>query len=164
MLDDAISKYAYGFFRGDSTPEGAERRACLLFPFIFATFNKTHQGDEPVPTKKPRIMVVMEEDSYNTFMRYKSLTSKSLSSVLSDVINEVAPTFAKLCDTLEAAAKMDQQAKQKLLSQMTEMQGQLSQSLQDMQQQDWVGGSGNEKASKGQSKAVPTNRLKAGKK
>lgn len=92
-----------------------------------------------MPTKKPRVMIVMEEDSYNTFMRFKSLTGKSLSSVLSDVVNEVAPTFAKLCETLEAASKMPDQAKEKVLARMTALEGSLNQTLQDIQQQDLLG-------------------------
>lgn len=100
-----------------------------------------------MPTKKPRVMIVMDEDSYNTFMRFKSLTGKSLSSVLSDVVNEVAPTFQKLCETLEVASKMEQGAKDKLLARMSVLEGSLNQTLQDIQQEDWVGKPSTGKAS-----------------
>lgn len=92
-----------------------------------------------MPTKKPRVMIVMEEDTYNTFMRFKTLTGKSLSSVLSDVVSEVAPAFSKLCDTFEAASKMDREAKDNLISRMSAYEASLNQTIQEAKQQDWVG-------------------------
>lgn len=113
-----------------------------------------------MPTKKPRVMIVMEEDTYNTFIRFKTLTGKSLSSVLSEAINELAPAFSKLCDTLESASRMDREAKDSLIARMNEVEASLSHKISDLNQQDWVDQAGGKRRSSAAPKKRKTTKNK----
>ena len=101
-----------------------------------------------MPTDKPRITFVMEEASYNTYKRFKALTNKSIGSLFTDVADQMAPMYDNLCDLIEKAQQMDQEARQEVLNKLDALQRSFQQSITEAQQEDWVGGRSVKKPSK----------------
>ena len=57
-----------------------------------------------MPTLKPRISVTVSEDVYASISRLAMATNKSVSNVVCEVLEGVAPTFDQVSKVVEAAA------------------------------------------------------------
>lgn len=57
-------------------------------------------------TRTPRIQVTLGEDAYGVVTRLAALQKRPRSTIVSEVINDLAPVLAQLIDTMEAAARV----------------------------------------------------------
>lgn len=59
-----------------------------------------------MPTKMPRIQVTLSEDAHRIISRMAHLQRSHRSTIIAEVINDLAPVLDGLLDTLEAAAQV----------------------------------------------------------
>lgn len=52
-------------------------------------------------TKKPRIQVTLTNETADTVRRLASLSGKSASGIVGEILEDAAPTLARLCSTIE---------------------------------------------------------------
>jgi hypothetical protein len=57
-------------------------------------------------TKTPRIQVTLSEEAYRIVDRMADLQRSHRSTIVAEVINDLAPVMGQLLDTMEAAAKI----------------------------------------------------------
>lgn len=59
-----------------------------------------------MPTKKPRIVVTLDEDVYQALIRYSVISKQSVSSTVSSVLSELEPVFLESARLLESTEKV----------------------------------------------------------
>jgi len=69
-----------------------------------------------MPTLKPRVNVTLEPQTYVVIERLAAIQGRSRGSVISDLLDSIAPVMAKTVSLLEAAALAPQQVKDGLRS------------------------------------------------
>ena len=62
-----------------------------------------------MPTRTPRIQVTLSEDAYRIVTRLAELQRSHRSTIIAEVVNDLAPVLGQLMDTLEAAARIRQE-------------------------------------------------------
>ena len=53
-----------------------------------------------MPTKKPRITITLEPDTYDLFKQFAAIQKRSMSSVINELLTEVSPPVARVITTL----------------------------------------------------------------
>lgn len=74
--------------------------------------------NSPAVAQKPRLKVTLSASTYATIERLAELNNCSMSSVVGDLVEGVAPSMAGTLAMLEAAEHSSVQTKQKLVSAM----------------------------------------------
>lgn len=69
-----------------------------------------------MPTLKPRVNVTLEPQTYVVIERLAAIQGRSRGSVISDLLDSIAPVMARTVSLLEAAAVAPQQVKDGLRS------------------------------------------------
>lgn len=69
-----------------------------------------------MPTLKPRVNVTLEPQTYLVIDRLAAIQGRSRGSVISDLLDSIAPVMARTVSLLEAAALAPQQVKDGLRS------------------------------------------------
>ena len=64
-----------------------------------------------MPTLKPRVNVTLEPQTYQVIERLAALQGRSRGSVISDLLDSIAPVMGRTVSLLEAAASAPQQVK-----------------------------------------------------
>lgn len=59
-----------------------------------------------MPTTKPRIQVTLSDEAYRIVSRMAELQRSHRSTIIAEVINDLAPVLNDLLDTLEAASRI----------------------------------------------------------
>lgn len=71
-----------------------------------------------MPTKKPRVMLTLEEPDFAALNRLAALQHRPMAAVMRDFISQCAPIFDQISDALEAAQKMQANAPKDLLEKL----------------------------------------------
>lgn len=89
-----------------------------------------------MPTSKPRVNVTLPVDTYQALKAYASATDMSMSSVLSDLANKLAPTFSASANVVSIARNMDKEGRDLLVSSLQDLESSLYASVRSAKCQD----------------------------
>lgn len=73
-----------------------------------------------MPTKKPSIHVVVEPEIAALYKRAAKAQNRSVSSLVGELITEIAPTIKNITESLEAAQTLPKEALMKMASDFAE--------------------------------------------
>lgn len=78
-----------------------------------------------MPNVNPRLQVILPREVHAVIAKLARLRGVSQSAVARDFLTEVAPVLARVAETLEAAAKLDERGRAKFIRALEAQQGTL---------------------------------------
>ena len=94
-----------------------------------------------MPSKLPRVTVLLQPKSRAIIDRFAEQTGKSKSKVVNEIFEAAVPELEKLSLLMDKVADMDDQRKNIVMEKLSASHDELLSSLEDFSQTDWVEGS-----------------------
>lgn len=85
-----------------------------------------------MPTNKPRVNVVMEQDVYDVISEFCKLSKRSMSSFLAQSAADSAPIIAKLIPLLRVAEQMNEETRRATAAVMEKLDSDLESSISSL--------------------------------
>lgn len=90
-------------------------------------------------TRKPRAMITLAPEDHEILKRLAEIQGVSLSSIVADLIHEVAPTLQTIITAIEeakaAASNLTPEAKSRLLAKLENKENEAEKALVELQQE-----------------------------
>lgn len=85
----------------------------------------THRKENAMPTSNPRLQLTLSPHRYDLIKRLSVIQGVSMSSVVTDILDEVYPVLERVCVVLEAAKQAQETGKQGLRDAVAQAESEL---------------------------------------